>query len=113
MMIRITEMEKLKSILDSLDGQSVVFLKHSTTCPISVSAYEEITEFAKTEKGQNFLYYVIHVGENRPLSNYLAERYQIQHESPQVFLFQDGQLIWHESHRAITAENLLNQVGNR
>lgn len=43
----------------------------------------------------------------RPISNALAERYQIQHESPQVLVIAGGKLIWHGSHIEIQLAEIL------
>lgn len=46
------------------------------------------------------------VQESRPLSNYIAEQYGIKHESPQAFIFTNGNVKWHASHSQITAQAL-------
>lgn len=81
-------------------GKRLLF-KHSTTCPISAAAYSEFQAFLQD---QSVPAAVIHVIEDRPVSNEVAERFEIKHESPQLFLLEDGQVKWHTSHWKITKD---------
>lgn len=49
---------------------------------------------------------LVRVIEERPVSLSLAERVAVKHESPQALLIKDGKALWHDSHRAITADAL-------
>ena len=40
--------------------------------------------------------------EQRELSDWVAKTTQVEHESPQALLFQDGKVTWHASHFDIT-----------
>jgi bacillithiol system protein YtxJ len=59
--------------------------KHSTTCSISATAGQEVRAM-KTE----LPIYWINVREQRALSNWVAETYKVDHESPQLILIKDG-----------------------
>ena len=59
--------------------------KHSTTCSISSSAGQEVRAM-KTE----LPIYWINVREQRELSNWVAETYKVDHQSPQLILIKDG-----------------------
>jgi bacillithiol system protein YtxJ len=43
------------------------------------------------------------VQEQRPLSNLIAQRLKYTHQSPQLFLIENGSVRWHASHWGITA----------
>jgi len=79
-------------------GKRLLF-KHSNTCPISTTAFEEFQAYLKEQAVPAA---VIVVQEDRPVSNEVAERFQIKHESPQIFLLDDGSVKWHTSHWKIT-----------
>ncbi len=85
-----------------------LLLKHSTTCPISAKAHEEFQTFVKDTNTSAAIVLVI---EDRPVSNQIAESFGIKHESPQVFLFEDGEVRWNTSHWKITRETLKEAVG--
>jgi bacillithiol system protein YtxJ len=80
--LRLTEKE--------LPSTCYVF-KHSTTCPVSARAAREI-EASRTD----LPIYRIDVIEQRDLSNWVAQRYGITHESPQLILLNDGKVrkVW-------------------
>ena len=83
-------------------GKRLLF-KHSTTCPISATAYEEFQAWLQEHELPSA---VILVREDRPVSNAVEERFGIKHESPQIFLLEDGQVKWHTSHWKITRDSI-------
>lgn len=85
------------------ENNTLFLLKHSTTCPISQNAFEQYEKFSKEE---NVPCYYLYVQEARPLSNYVAEQYDVKHESPQVLYFKQGNVEWNTSHFDITYEKL-------
>ena len=99
----IKSMDEFNHIMEN--NNKFFLLKNSTTCPISHEAYKETENFA-TENEHVPVFY-LHVQESRNLSNEIAERFSIKHESPQAILFQLGEVVWHESHWSITNKQLI------
>ncbi|WP_409254372.1 bacillithiol system redox-active protein YtxJ [Bacillus sp. SCS-153A] len=99
---KIESIEEFNQLLEGKD--QFFFLKHSLTCPISGSAFDEYQKFAKETEEQEAYY--LAVQESRDLSNHIAETFGIKHESPQAFLFKEGKPVWHDSHWRITSEEL-------
>lgn len=93
-----------EQMLARSQARPVFLLKHSTRCPISASRWREFQDFAGGEGRADF--YRLLVVENRTLSIYVAEATGIRHQSPQVFLFSQCRLTWHQSHWAITADEM-------
>lgn len=85
------------------DEPTVVF-KHSPTCSISLSVKREYDAFVAAHPDVPAR--VVIVQTERPLSNALEEITAIRHESPQAFLVRNGRVLWHASHRRITASAL-------
>lgn len=105
--IEISSIEELDGLLEK-NNKHIVIFKHSTSCPISAKAYSEFKEFvANAHSGT---YVLVKVIEHRPVSNEIAERFQVKHESPQVLHVNDGNVMWHDSHRRITKEELLRRL---
>jgi bacillithiol system protein YtxJ len=104
---QITTLPELDNILEDAKGKLVLLFKHSTTCPISAYAYEQVQRLSQTDEVKEMRIALIHVIENRSLSNEVAHRFQIKHESPQAFLIQAGKVVWHASHRNITQSAIL------
>lgn len=99
-MERIETQEQFDQIVDK---ENFFILKHSNTCPISQAAYDEYEQYMNDSTVKS--YYLI-VQTSRELSNYIAERFHIKHESPQAILFVNGDVAWHASHWKITSKSL-------
>jgi len=102
MMNKIESVEQFEQILKQ--QQSFYILKHSLTCPISQAAYEEFESYF--QENADFPQYYLAVQDSRPLSNHIAEKFHIKHESPQVILFLNEDVAWHASHWKITFDSL-------
>ncbi len=106
-------LEKIESIehLDELLKNEGKFylLKHSLTCPISHAAYKEYEKYANETQEVPTKY--LTVQDSRALSNEIAERFQIKHESPQAILFSNGEAVWNASHWKITNRSLASASG--
>lgn len=93
-----------------------LILKHSYRCPISLRAKGEVERFLKrhqTEGKAELIFELVDVNENRLRSDEIAEQTGILHQSPQaIILDDDGQLLWHASHRDIIREVLWEKVEN-
>lgn len=98
---KITSIAEFDQLLKA--KERFMFLKNSTTCPISAEA---LRVFTKAADELHALWYYLHVQESRELSNYIADTFQIKHESPQAFLLENGKVTWHDSHWKITEEIL-------
>jgi bacillithiol system protein YtxJ len=82
-----------------------LFFKHSLTCGTSAWALEEL-EALLDGPPLSVDVCVVHVQTSRALSNAIAERFGVRHESPQALLVRDGQIIWHASHHRLTRSEL-------
>ena len=102
MLKKIDTLEQFKDVLQK--EERFFLLKHSLTCPISHAAYEEYQKYANGNSGTATYY--LAVQEARPLSNEVAEKFSIKHESPQALLFSNGKAVWNASHWKITASSL-------
>lgn len=97
--IEITSKEELHSLFEKSSDGPVVLFKHSVTCPISLDVYKTIES---VEGDVN----LIVVQRTRPVSNEIAERTGVRHESPQALVIRNGEVVYHASHYDITAEDI-------
>ncbi len=81
--------------------ESCFIFKHSTQCPISSTAAEEV----KSADSPIPLYW-INVIEQRDLSDWVESKFELRHESPQLILIEAGVVKESWSHRAIKKELL-------
>ncbi len=98
------EMEQL--ILLSQEKPQVIF-KHSTRCSISSVAKSRL-EKSKTKNEVSFYY--LDLLTYRTLSNTIAARFRIEHESPQILVIKEGKCVYDESHMSIDMEEILEKI---
>ncbi|MBM6616409.1 bacillithiol system redox-active protein YtxJ [Bacillus suaedaesalsae] len=103
---RVSTIEQFEHVVK--ENKEFLLIKHSLTCPVSGAAFEEYEKFTEENKDVNTYY--LYVQDDRPLSNYIAETCSIKHESPQVLLFKDGQVVWNASHWKITNKSLAENI---
>jgi bacillithiol system protein YtxJ len=88
-----TEAQLQEAIMLSNSGPVILF-KHSTRCSISAGAWRRMEE-VDTEK---YTIFWVNVITDRNISNAIAQRFGVRHESPQALLLQDGEVVWARSH---------------
>jgi bacillithiol system protein YtxJ len=94
---QIADAEALEQLLTLSNDAPVVLFKHSTTCPISSAAYEQMSKVKEDVS-------LVVVQRARDLSSEIASRTGIRHESPQAIVLRNGQAVWSASHFDITAD---------
>lgn len=111
------EVKKLQSVdeIDSLIEKSyetpVMIFKHSLVCPISSAAYGEFVRYlAERPADDPVVHALIEIQNARPVSNAVAERTGVRHESPQALVLRQGQVVWHRSHGALRVAALAQAV---
>ena len=89
-------------LLDSvLAAPAALVYKHSTRCPISAMAYDEMRELV--ERRPEVPVWIVDVHAQRPVSHAIAERTGVTHHSPQLILLVNGEVAWDVSHFGIRA----------
>lgn len=104
---RITRDEELDALFERSHEVPVLLFKHSLTCPVSSRAHSEFTSFVESRSEDDGLELaLIEVQNARPVSNAVAERTGVRHESPQALLLRNGEVRWHASHFRIRKDAL-------
>ena len=99
------KMEQFDEIDEISATKPVVIFKHSTRCSISRMALKQFeTEFQFPEEKINW--YLLDLLNHRDLSNEIASRYNVVHQSPQIVVIRNGKAVFNESHDSISAEDL-------
>lgn len=97
----LTQPEQLLDIVRESQEQPVLIFKHSTTCSISAAAKAKLErQWADAGLGQAKLYY-LDLLRYRPISNEIAQKFNIRHESPQLLLIHHGECRYDASHMGI------------
>ena len=97
----LTEIEQLDAIIEESAEQTVVIFKHSTRCIVSRTALKQFEfDFKADEK---LKLYFLDLITYRPVSNEIADRFEVEHQSPQILVIKNGKAIYNTSHSAIDA----------
>jgi bacillithiol system protein YtxJ len=93
----LTDVAAFDAALDRSRDQPILIFKHSATCGISAHAQHELGDWYERQ-GAPVPIFVIHVRRHRDVSDAVAARFAIRHESPQMLLVDNGVVRWHGSH---------------
>ena len=103
---RIDDLSALDELLERSRERTVWVFKHSLTCGTSTAAWSEFQRFAAEQPEDGAVYALIEVQSARAVSNALAERTGVRHQSPQVLLLRNARVTWHASHYQISVRAL-------
>jgi bacillithiol system protein YtxJ len=92
----------------AVDGEVAVVFKHNTTCPISARAYHQMESFEGGGGGARV--FRVDVLENRDVSDYVAQRAGVEHQSPQVIVFREGRRVYDAALFQIDAAEVASRV---
>ena len=99
--------------LDDIENISlqkpVAIFKHSTRCSISRFSLRQFENEHNIETDKLELYFLDLLA-HRDISDAIAARYQVQHQSPQLIVIKDGKAIYNASHSDISADLLQQYV---
>ena len=95
-MIEVTGVEELLSLIEANGKAHLFVFKHSNRCPLSAMAFSEYETFDSRHPEATCAFVTIQ--EHREISNNLEEITGITHQSPQVFLYVNGEVKWNTSH---------------
>ncbi|MFY8003319.1 MAG: bacillithiol system redox-active protein YtxJ [Chitinophagaceae bacterium] len=105
--IALNDLAQLAAISELSATKPQVIFKHSRTCSISGMALARL-ERSKEPQGADF--YLLDLLTYRPVSNAVAEKFQVHHESPQVLVIKNGECVYDESHYAIIMDEIAEQL---
>ena len=106
--IPLTNIGQLDAIVLSSIEKPVVIFKHSTRCSVRRMALKQFeNEFDLEEKVDAYFLDLI---EYRTVSNDIASRFDVFHQSPQLLLIKNGKSIYDVSHSDISAGDLNNKI---
>ncbi|MFA5669013.1 MAG: bacillithiol system redox-active protein YtxJ [Balneolaceae bacterium] len=97
--------EDIDAVLLASNERVQVVFKHSGSCSISFFAKLNIDK-AHLWEGKEADLYIIDVINSRPVSLEFAERVRVRHESPQLFIIKDGEVVWSDSHANVNSANI-------
>jgi bacillithiol system protein YtxJ len=97
--------DHLDELLADSHALPVLLFKHSQSCGTSFEALDELLAY-RAERADSLRYAMVTVQQDRELSNAIAKRFNVRHETPQVILVREGQVVWTASHFRINSRSL-------
>jgi len=99
---RLTSINQLIEIEKESFHQPIAIFKHSTRCGTSSMALRQFESQFEADNTSVKLYF-LDLLSFKDISNEIAIRFQVFHESPQLIVLKDGNTIHHRSHHQIDA----------
>jgi bacillithiol system protein YtxJ len=101
--IPLEKVEQLDELVANSENRTQVVFKHSTRCSISSMV---LNRLERENPPEGFDFYLLDLLAYRNISNSIAEKLQVHHESPQVIVLRKGEVIYEESHMAIQMDEI-------
>lgn len=102
--IKVNTREELDGLFEKSSEQPVFLFKHSLTCPISSGVFQTVSEIDADV-------YLVVVQHARDISNAVAEKTGVRHESPQAIVIRDGKTVYHASHYDVNVKDVEESLG--
>ncbi len=98
----IKSIEQLEEIIAASKDKTQVIFKHSTRCFISKMVKRKFEHDWNSDDTP----YLLDLINHRDVSNSIAEKLNLEHQSPQVIVISKGKVIHHNSHSEINAKTI-------
>src|SRR3954465_7666103 len=102
--------DELHRLIAESESRPVLLFKHSYTCGVSMEALDELVSHMNERtaergaEGAGAQDAMVTVQTHRAVSNAVAQKLGVRHETPQALLIRDGRVVWSASHFRATAE---------
>ena len=101
---QLEDLGQLNEIITLSEEMPVIIFKHSTRCSISRMALKNFEN--EYDLGENVAAYFLDLISFRDISNEIASRFNVVHQSPQLLLIVGGKSVYDVSHSFIDAQEL-------
>ena len=101
---QLTDLGQLNEIIDLSNEKAVLIFKHSTRCSISRMALKQFENEFDLEG--SVTPYFLDLLNHRDISQEIATRFDVYHQSPQLLLIKEGKSVYDASHSDIDALEL-------
>ena len=101
---------QLSVIDEESKGKKILLFKHSTRCSISSMSLDRLERNWKNGDEEKIKPYYLDLLNHRDISNEIAFRYKVTHESPQVLVIYNGKCVYYKSQSAISYKEIMQAV---
>ncbi|MBX2964552.1 MAG: bacillithiol system redox-active protein YtxJ [Cyclobacteriaceae bacterium] len=107
----LTTLEHLQKISSESTEQKILIFKHSTSCSISRAVLGRLERSWNSEEMKAVKPYFLDLLRFREISNSVAEKFNVKHESPQAIVIENNKPVYAQSHFDISYNELKDVVG--
>jgi len=107
--IALNTVSQLEEITQHSNSTPMVIFKHSTRCPVSSMAKKNV-EFESLLLPEDVPTYFLDLIKFRDISNQIAEKWNVKHESPQILLIYNQECVYHASHSEINVADIVVKI---
>lgn len=104
--IELNSIDQLDEIEKSSEEKTVAILKHSTRCGVSRMVLRMFESDYDLDENEPVDLYFLDLITYREISNEIASRFRVHHESPQLIVLKNREVVHHSSHQGISANKL-------
>ncbi|MDW3196934.1 MAG: bacillithiol system redox-active protein YtxJ [Cytophagales bacterium] len=108
---RLEKVEDLDEVTTLSEEKPVILFKHSTRCSISAATLNRLERNWDESEMKNSEIFYLDLIRFRDISNKIAEKFGVPHQSPQVLVIKNGESIHDASHFGVDYQSL-NKVVN-
>jgi len=105
----LTNKDQLEELINNSFIKPVLIYKHSTRCGLSMVTRKRLEEGWEQIRKKAVLYY-LDILAYREISDMIAFRFEVPHESPQILIISEGKVIYNTSHSGIRVNTILKHV---
>jgi bacillithiol system protein YtxJ len=98
-------LEQLDELLTESQSRPLLLFKHSYSCGVSLEALDEIVDHLNQES-LDARYAMVTVQTHRDVSNAVASRLGVRHQTPQAIVVKGGRAVWSASHFRVNAHEI-------
>jgi bacillithiol system protein YtxJ len=96
--------DQIEEIIQASRTTPVVIYKHSNRCGASLFVRSRLEK--QWKNGCEVDFYFLDLVSYRDVSNEVADRFGVRHESPQILLIRNGRSVFDTSHSGVSAKAL-------
>ncbi len=106
--IALKDLGQLNEIISLSNEKPIIIFKHSTRCSVSRMALKQFENEFDLDDSVDA--YFLDLLEHRDISNEIATRFNVYHQSPQLLLIKEGKSVYDVSHSDIDAGELTEKL---
>ncbi|HEY0740784.1 MAG TPA: bacillithiol system redox-active protein YtxJ [Chryseosolibacter sp.] len=98
--------DQLEEIKKESSEKKILIFKHSTRCNISRASLDRLERNWNEQEMQDVKPYFLDLLNYREISNKIVQQFNVEHESPQILLIDNGKAILDQSHFSIDYDQI-------